>query len=52
MRERVRGDARLLLVGAAGSRGFDLDARLGSLDLPPEALLREQHVDEARLSSP
>jgi glycosyltransferase involved in cell wall biosynthesis len=46
VRERVP-DARLLLVGEAGSR-FDLDARLGSLDLPPEALLRVQHVDEAR----
>jgi glycosyltransferase involved in cell wall biosynthesis len=46
VRER-RPDARLLLVGAAGSR-FDLDARLASLDLPQGALLREPHVDETR----
>jgi len=41
-------NARLLLVGAT-SPGFDLDRRLQRLGLDGEGVIREGHVDEARL---
>ena len=47
LRERVP-QARLLLAGSATAR-LDLDARLRSLALPADAVIREPYADEPRL---
>ena len=43
-------EARLLLVGAAAPQ-LDLPGRIARLGLPPEAIVREEYVDERRFWS-